>query len=154
MDTHGERSTTVPRPTERFIPPTPGTRIAAWIFPTVTTWLGIGYLAGPDSRLQSPAYKFAQTGFSGHGLPMWGWGLIFLTVAALKVASLLFAGDDPRPFVVAMCAGMGLYVCWGILIAGSVLTDDRTSLGAPALPIGWAAMHIAFLATLTGRRIR
>lgn len=127
----------------RFHPPTPGTRIAAWVFPLVTLWLGLGYIIGPADRLQAGAYDFARSIAS-----MWVWGLIFLTVAVIKIGCLLFGGKDPRVLVIAMCAGLGLYTCWAILIGASVLTSDA-SFGAPALPVGWAIMHVAFLATLT-----
>lgn len=142
----------------RYQAPTPGTRIAVWLFPPVTAWLGYGYLTAQPSQLGSPAFDAAAQipPFSWFAVPMHAWGTLFLLVAALKVALLLWGGREARGFVLAMCAGMALYALWGFLILASVVADMQSAaptvtLGAPALPIGWAAMHAAVLATLTGR---
>lgn len=131
---------------ERLKPPTAGTRIAMWVFPALTLYLGLGYLFGAPTRYQSSAFDAAR------GLmPMRWWGVVFVATAALKVTCLLYG--HLRTFVVAMCFGAGLYTCWAFLFAAS-LVEPTTSWGAPAWPAAVVFMHVAFLATLTGRRVR
>lgn len=125
----------------RIVPPTPGTRIAAWIFPALTLYLGLAYRFGADTRVQSPAFDAAQRWLS---IPT--WGTVFIVVALVKFGCLAFGGR--RVFIVAMCAGMGLYAAWGVFFAASVV-EPVASLGAPAWPFAMVGFHIAFMATLT-----
>jgi hypothetical protein len=124
----------------RLLLPTPGTRAAAWMFPALTLWLGCGYLFGPMTRVSSPAFDAAKS-----LLPMRVWGAVFLTTALVKVVCILYS--RPRALVVAMCFGMGLYACWGVLFLAS-MSDPRTSWGAPAWPFFVVGMHVAFMATM------
>lgn len=123
--------------------PTAGTRIAVWLFPLVTTWLGVAYL-GPEQRLRSPSYSAAES-----IMPMHAWGAAFLILAAVKVWFIV--QGTIRGFLIAMCAGMGLFAMWAFLFFASIFIDPHAALGGPALPLGWVGAHVAVLATMTER---
>lgn len=125
----------------RYLAPTPGTRIAIWIFPALTMWLGLGYLFAPAQRLQSPAFVAARD-----VMPLKVWGLVFVAVASVKVATLLVG--NLRGYMAAMCLGIALYTTWAFLFAVATFADPRTSPGAAAWPLFVVASHVATLATL------
>jgi xanthine/uracil/vitamin C permease (AzgA family) len=77
--------------------------------------------------------------------------VVFIVVAVVKIAALL--SGSPRAFIIAMCAGMGLYAAWAVFFAASVIAPVA-SLNAPAWPLAVVGFHIAFMATLTERRPR
>lgn len=130
--------------TTRLSTPTRGVLIAIWLFPALTLWLGISYL-GPTERLQSASFTAAR-----EVMPMHAWGALFLTLAVIKVVCI--KRGTVRGYVLAMCAGMGLYGCWGVLFLGSVFADPHASLGGPAWCFVWVGMHVAVLATMTEGR--
>lgn len=130
--------------TVRLKAPTPGTRIAIWLFPLFTLYLGISYL-GPSQRLQSASYAAAS-----EIMPIHLWGCVFITLAAIKLAFIVRGTDSG--FIVAMCAGMGLYAMWSFLFFAAIFVDPHASLAGPGWPLFVVASHAATLATLTGRK--
>lgn len=129
----------------RLYGPTPGIRIAVWIFPALTLWLGLGYLFADPERLASPAFTAAKD-----VMPLRAWGLVFVAVAAVKIGCILTG--CARGFVIAMCAGTGLYASWAFLFTVAYFADPHTSPAAPAWPLFVVAAHVATLTTLTRYR--
>jgi hypothetical protein len=119
-----------------------------WVYPLVTLLYGSLYMFQSPARLQSGAFELAK------GLwPLRTWGLIFLCVAALKIACILVGTG--RAYIAMMCLGAGLYTWWGVLFLGSAVTNHTASYTGCLLPFGWALAHMAMLATtVRGEGIR
>lgn len=136
----------------RLTPPTPGTRMMLWVYPLVTLLYGFIYSFQSPDRMMSGSFEQAKAIAS-----MRTWGLIFLTVAALKIACILVGGqrwhhhrDDAYIFM--MCLGGALYSTWGFLFLISAADSPTASFAGCLLPFGWAVAHLAMLATVVKGR--
>ena len=117
----------------------------AWGYPIVTLAYALAYGLQGDQRMASASYAAARS-----VMPMHAWAVVFALVALFKVGCYL--RGTGRGYVLAMCAGIGLYSTWAFLFTVSVFVDDTANVAAPILPIGWVLGHVAMMATLTDRR--
>lgn len=138
----------------RLRPPTPGTRMMLWVYPTITLLYGLIYSLQAPERMQSGAFDQAKAIASMHT-----WGLVFTAVGVLKIACILAAPNDPARtrrrdsvYIVMMCLGGSLYSTWGFLFLLSTLESSTASFGSCLLPFGWAIAHLAMLATIVKGR--
>lgn len=127
--------------------PTAGTRIAVYIFPAYTLYLGACYTFQPMSRMRSTAYTVAA--HDTH-IGMRGWGIVFLAVGLTQLACILSGTKSGH--VLAMAAGMGLYATWATLFTASIFADSATSLTAPTSSLLALAGAVAFMQTLLRER--
>jgi hypothetical protein len=95
----------------------------------------IRLVEGPQ-RTQSIAYKYAK-----QVMPMRVWGVLFLTVAVL----LLAAYRSTLWIRVVACAGLWLWLIWGMLVFYAALRDGRSSFVGPVLYLVPAIRHFQVL---------
>jgi hypothetical protein len=106
---------------------------------------GVAYIFDPGNRLeQAPSITFQRA-----ILPLWTWGAIMLTLAALMLGA--FRTKSRLTFAYALCCCAITWALWGIAIAVSIFLTPNTSWLAPALPWFVSVCCIASLASLVTR---
>lgn len=107
---------------------TVASRIMLPTYATLTAIVGTVYLTDPLHRLDYVHALSAPRML----MPMWLWGLAFLTISAVMLTAL--AAKKRARFVFALYLCATTFFLWGCMYAWSIFLDERVSLLAPIYP--------------------
>lgn len=123
-------------------------RVMLIAYPVFAFAVGVSYILGPPSRYESASFEVMRS-----ILPMNYWGVMFVALSVIKVASLLTRRR--RMMVLSLCVSCAICSCWTFCFAASALLDIiKPGPSTSSLNLVWLWMfvtvaHVASLRSLT-----
>ncbi len=123
---------------------TAASRIMLPTYAAMHTIIGLLFIFQDPRRTAGSAFEVAR-----ELLPMPGWGVIFLGIAAMEWFAL--ARHKRAVYMAALTWAAGVVAFWTVLVLAATITNHDVSFTSCVWVGGWVAAHMATVRSLAVR---